>query len=170
MPATKLWRSLVALQYVRKAILKVWTICGSGESSSWRPDDKLDSRCGPVQVEGQTLRGRTVILWASERLWSPRQSLDTRFLDLIRARRCRRPRKCLAGKLVDLIIARKCRRPRKCQAGRQATHARRLGSRQAGQEAGQPLQASQASRPGSGQARQQARQQAMQQASPGQEG
>ena len=58
--------------------------------------------------------------------------------------------------LVDLIIARKCRRPRKCQAGRQAMHARRLGSRQAGQEAGQPLQASQASRPGSGQAKQQA--------------
>ena len=85
------------------------------------------------------------------------------------ARHARRPgsRQEMPGRqLVDLIIARKCRRPRKCQAGRQAgrqaMHARRLGSRQAGQEAGQPLQASQARRPGGRQARQQA--------SPGQAG
>ena len=112
-------------------------------SSSSSPDDRLDRQSfrGPQQGSG-----------AREKAW-------TAVVDLIRARKGRRPRKCLAGKLVDLIIARKCRRPRKCQASR---HARRLGSRQAGQEAGQPLQAFHASRPGSGQARQQA--------SPGQAG
>ena len=115
-------------------------------SSSASPDDKLDSRCGPVQVEGQTRRGRTVILWASERLWSPRQSLDTRFVDLIRARRGRRPRKCLAGKLVDLIIARRCRRPRKCQAGKQARPARE--AKQVGRQARQQASPGQAAQPG----------------------
>ena len=43
MPATKLWRCLVALQYVRKAILKVWTMCGPGESSNWQEN----SECSP---------------------------------------------------------------------------------------------------------------------------
>ena len=62
--------------------------------------------------------------------------MDTRFVDLIRARRGRRPRKCLAGKLVDLIIARKCRRPRKCQAGKQARPARE--AKQVGRQARQP--------------------------------